>query len=204
MVVTSGIALASSPSWPWCFAVIVLASACSQSHCCMLHSCCAGVVVVRGLVTLHAACNLVITCGIIVTLALFLCATLLPYTVLLLLSAAVDADLPCPLPPLPSAIITKHGIFAILVSLMPVTILSLAFALPDAIVMAHFVGNSRVVIHDIIVCSCCMQHCCDARLCNKLPKMPSSTISLGSSFSCVLVHTLASVNGRKKGNGDSN
>jgi hypothetical protein len=58
----------------------------------------------------------------------------------------------------PSTIVPIRGIFAILVPLMPVTILAHTFALPDAIVMAHFVRSARVVVRDVAVCSCCTQH----------------------------------------------
>ncbi len=82
-----------------------------------------------------------------------LCATLLPYTAMLLWSLEIGADLPHALPPLwtlgiaqhlgampvlggvcPSAIIAVCGITAIPVSLMPVAVLSPAFVSPDATV----------------------------------------------------------------------
>jgi hypothetical protein len=111
VVVTSGIALALSPSWHWhlccCCAgaitLVMLASACLQPHRCMWHRCCAGVIVVRGLVAINAVCNIIFTCDVVVALALFLCAASLPYTALPLLSVAADADLPCPLPLLQTA-----------------------------------------------------------------------------------------------------
>ncbi len=103
----------------------------------------------------------------------------------------------------PSSLIAKHSVFAILALLMPVTILSLSFALPDAIVMAHFVGSSHAVVPYIVVYSRYMQHHCNAHLCGKVPKMPLSAMLLASSFSCVSVCMSASVISGKEGS-DSN
>ncbi len=102
----------------------------------------------------------------------------------------------------PSAIIAVCNIFTILVLLIPITDLSLAFAFPDAIVMALFVGSSSIVIRDVVIRSGCTQHCCNARLCSKVPKMPLSAMSSTSSFSCVSVCTATFVNGKKEGNGN--
>ncbi len=44
---------------------------------------------------------------------------------------------------------------------------------------AIFVRSCRVGISDFIVCSCCVLHCCNTRLCGKVPKMP---LLLTSSF----------------------
>jgi hypothetical protein len=69
---------------------------------------------------------------------------------------------------------------------------------------AHFVGGGHVVLRDIVLCSHCMQHCCNARLCGNVSKMPLFAMLLVSSFSCVSVRTAAFVNGNEEGDGNGN
>jgi hypothetical protein len=151
----------------------------------MQHSCCAGFVFVRGLVAIH---------GIVVVVCGSQCRSAMPPAATADSLGSGDAWHQGATPFLgsicPSAIVAISKIFAILVSLMPITVLSLAFALPDTIVTALFVRSGHVVVSDVIIRSCYMQHCCNARLCCKVPKMTLSAILLPSLFSS------------KKGNGN--